>query len=57
MKMSKCMGKVVMMCDLIEEVGFDVVCYFFVMCSVDMYMDFDLDFVVFILNENFVYYV
>lgn len=51
------MGKVVMMCDLIEEVGLDVVCYFFVMCSVDMYMDFDLDFVVLIFNENFVYYV
>lgn len=47
MKMSKCIGKVVIMCDLVEEVGFDVICYFFVMRSVDIYLDFDLDLVVF----------
>lgn len=55
--MSKCIGKLVIMCDLIEEVGLDVIRYFFVMCSLDIYMNFDMSLVKFIFNDNLVYYV
>lgn len=57
MKMSKCIGKVVIFCEFMEEVGVDVMCYFFVMCSGDFYLDFDMDLVVLKFNENLVYYV
>lgn len=56
-KMSKRTGKVVTMNDLIEQVGVDVVRYFFAMRNIDTQMDFDVGLATKKSNENPVFYV
>ncbi|AJH50789.1 arginine--tRNA ligase [Bacillus anthracis] len=56
MKMSKRTGKAVTLRELMEEVGVDVMRYFFAMRSGDSHLDFDMDLAVSKSNENPVYY-
>lgn len=44
-KMSKCIGNVIILREIMDEVGVDVVCYFLIMCSFDSYFDFDMELV------------
>lgn len=56
-KMSKRTGKSVTIRDLLDEVGKDVIRYFFVSHSLDSQMDFDLDLALKQSNENPIYYI
>ena len=56
-KLSKRTGQTITLSELIEEVGTDAACYFFVMRSMDSQLDFDMDLATSQSNENPVYYI
>jgi arginyl-tRNA synthetase len=56
-KLSKRTGNIVVLADVIEEVGADACRFFFLMRSADSHMEFDLDLAKSESNENPVYYV
>lgn len=35
-KLFKCVGSYLILCDLIEEVGCDVICWFLIVCKFDL---------------------
>ena len=56
-RMSKRAGDIVLMADLLEEVGRDAARFFFLMRTPESHLDFDLDLARLQSNENPVYYV
>lgn len=56
-KMLKCVGIFVMLCDVVEQVGVDVICFYMLMCKNDVVLDFDFDKVLEQFKDNLVWYV
>ncbi len=56
-KMSKRLGKLTTMAELLSEIGTDVARYFFIMRSLDSHLDFDLDLATKNSSENPVFYL
>ncbi len=56
-KLSKRIGNIITLKELIDEVGKDAARYFFIMRSIDSQLDFDIDLAIKQSNENPVYYI
>lgn len=55
--MLKCFGDFVMLCDVVDEVGCDLVCFMMIYCKNFELFDFDFVKVIEYFKDNLVFYV